>query len=329
MRRHTAKHRQDGFVLILVLGTVILLSALLLAFGRRTRVSLAAADGFCQSEQALNCARAGVHLAIAVVRDTNDISADTRFDKLRTGKQEFSIGDGTCSLTITEESGRLNVNALKDKKGAVDRKRVDQLLKLIDLVNREQPQDQRVGYGLAAAIIDWTDADDEVTQLPFVKVQSLGAESSYYGTLDPPYACRNRPLDVIDELLQVRGMTPQALERLRDCLTTTGDGRININAAPKLVIESLTEQMDATLAQMIVQRRDAEPFESVAELRDVPGMTDNVFVAIKDTVTVSSKEQYYRVRVQGTVADRQCRVEAVLRRNTQAGNVDIVLYRET
>ncbi len=329
MRHSAAKHRQSGFVLILVLGTVILMSALLLTFSRKSRTGLAVADGFRQSQQALNCARAGVHLAIATIRDTNDLSADPSFDKLRSGKEEFTVGDGNCSLTITEESGRLNVNTFKDKNGQIDRKRVDRMLKLIDLVNRQLPQDQRLGYGLAAAIIDWTDADDEVTQLPFVKVQSLGAESTYYRTLNPPYPCKNGPIDVIDELLQIKGMTPQALESLRELLTTRGDGRININAAPALVIECLTEPMDAALAQMIVKRRQAKPFESIAELREVPGMTDNIFAAIKDAITVGSSERYYRVHVQGSVEDRRCRVEAVLRRNTRTANVDIILYRES
>lgn len=316
-------------MLVLVLGLVILMSALLLAFSQRSRASLAAADGFRQSEQALNCARAGVQIAIAVVRDTNDLGADPRLAGLRHGAEEFSLGEGTCRLTITEESGRLNVNSLKDKNGGIDRRRVDQLLKLIDLLNRRQPQGERLGYGLAAAIIDWTDADDEVTQLPFVKVESLGAESSYYESLDPPYLCKNRPLAVLDELLQVRGMTPRALERLRDLLTTTGDGRVNINAAPKLVIESLAEQMDSTLAQMIVRRRELAPFKSLAELREVPGMTDNVFAAVRDLVGVGSDARYYRVRAQGSVAQRHCGIEAVLRKNPQAENVDIILYRES
>ncbi len=329
MRRNTLKHRQSGFVLILVLGMVILLSALLFGFNLKTRTSLTTADGFRGSEQALNCARAGVSIAVAAVRDVNDLYADPRFDKLRSGKEVFVIDEGTCSLTITEESGRLNVNTLKDKEGHINRKRVDQLLKLIDLLNRRRAGSKRIGYGIAAAMIDWTDPDDEVTQLPFVKVESLGAESSYYRTLDPPYRCKNQPIDVIDELLQVKGMTPQTLDRLRDYLTAAGDGRININAAPQLVIECLSEQMDCTLAQMIVRRREIKPFKSVAEIKDVPGMTDNIYVTIKDTIAVSSAERYYRVCAQGNVEGHHCRIEAVLRRNTQTANVDIVLYRES
>lgn len=328
MKRHTGNNRDSGFVLIVVLATVILLSALLFGFSRSSRAGLAAADGFRASEQALNYARAGVQLAVAAVRDANDLSTEPRFDKLRSGRP-FSIGEGTCSLIVTQESGRLNVNLLKDKNGQINRPRVDQFLRLIDLLNRRQPHGERIGYGLVAAIIDWVDADDEVTHLPFVKVQSLGAESSYYQTLDPPYACKNRPVDVIDELLLVKGMTPGILERLRDFLTTTGDGRININAAPKLIIETLTEQMDAALAQQIVERRERKPFENVTELKDVPGMTDNIYTAIRNSISVGSDEQYYRVRAEGRVADHQRHIEAVLRRNSQAGNVDIVLYRES
>ncbi|MBN1509969.1 MAG: type II secretion system minor pseudopilin GspK [Sedimentisphaerales bacterium] len=329
MRRRTRKHERSGLVLVLVLGMVILMSAVLFGFSRKSRTSLVVADGFRDSEQARNCARAGVSIAVAAVRDANNLYADPRFDRLRRGKEVFSIGDGTCSLTITDESGRLNINTLKDKNGTINRKRIDQFLKLIDLLNRQQPDAERIGYGLAAAIIDWTDRDDEVTQLPFVKVESLGAESSYYDTLDPPCSCRNQPIDVTDELLQIRGVTPQVFQRLRDFLTTTGDGRVNINAAPKLVIECLSEQMDSTLAQMIVQRREFKPFQNVSELRDVPGMTDNIYEAIKDSVAVSSAEPYYRVCASGTVGDHRCRIEAVLRRNTRAGNVDIVLYRES
>jgi len=36
-------------------------------------------------------------------------------------------------------------------------------------------------------------------------------ESSYYTSEDPPYECKNGPLDSLDELLLIRGVTPQML----------------------------------------------------------------------------------------------------------------------
>ncbi len=56
---------------------------------------------------------------------------------------------------------------------------------------------------VADAILDWLDADDEPRE--------FGAEIEYYGTLDPPYAPKNGPLETIEELLLVRGVTPALL----------------------------------------------------------------------------------------------------------------------
>jgi type II secretory pathway component PulK len=56
---------------------------------------------------------------------------------------------------------------------------------------------------IADAILDWIDADDN--QRP------NGAESQYYASLSPPYAPRNGPPVSIEELLLVRGVTPELL----------------------------------------------------------------------------------------------------------------------
>ena len=56
---------------------------------------------------------------------------------------------------------------------------------------------------IAEAILDWIDEDDETRQ--------QGAERDYYSSLTPPYAPRNGPPATIEELLLVRGVTPQLL----------------------------------------------------------------------------------------------------------------------
>ena len=328
MMQNSPPTRNNGFVLIVVLSAVLLLSVLLFSFSRNTQNDLISAENLRASEQAMNCARAGLSVAIAVVRDTNDIYADPRLAGLRTGGQSLSIADGTCSVRIDEESGRLNINTLKDKNGHLNRARIDQFLRLIDIANRDG-RSPRIGYEIVPAVIDWIDRDNEITYLPFVKPDGQGAEDGYYSSLGLPYHCKNGPMDTLDELQWVKGGSREVLERLRDVLTVVGDSRININAAPKPVIESLSEQMDAALAQMIVQRRQVRPFRSVAELKDVPGMPDNVYQAIKNLITVNSAERCYHVYSQASLGEYHCQIEAVLRRNTQAGNVDIILYRES
>ncbi|MBN1507626.1 MAG: general secretion pathway protein GspK [Sedimentisphaerales bacterium] len=328
MKRNTLQPNPGGFILVVVLGAVAILAAVLFGFHHTVQAKLDTVHSFYKVERAGNCARAGLNIAVAAVRATEDLCQDNRFSKLVAGEMPIPVADGTCSLIIVEENGFLNVNRLKRETGELDRTRIDQLLRLIDLLNRQKPDAPRIEYGIVPAIIDWTDHDDDPTHLPFVQRDNLGAEMGYYGTLDSPRRCRNEPVDVIDDLLPVKGMTPEVLGRLRDSLTTFGDGKVNINAAPRLVLESLSEQMNPAVAQMILNRRRLKPFASIDELRQVPGMTDNLYLAIHDTVTTGEKERYYRVRSRGTIGDLSTTIEAVLRRNTQAGNVDIVQYRE-
>ena len=326
-----ANQQRSGFVVVVVLCMIMLLSVLLLGFNYKSRANLNVVDGVRKSEQALNCARAGLNIAIAIIRDTNDIHTNRTLLELISGEKTFAVGDGECSVTITEENSRLNVNLLKDKDGKLDRSRTEQLLRLIDLLNREQTGHSHIGYSLVSSIIDWTDSDDEVTNLPFIQLiqhENLGAESSYYNKLQVPYSCKNAPLDTTEELLLVKGITQEVFNRICDYVTVYGDGKININSASRQVIECLSEKMDAILAEMIVDRREFKPFDSIEELRDVPGMTDGIYNTIKKTATVESAEQYYHVISQGNFNRLSRTTVAILERNMETKNVEVVLYKE-
>ena len=98
-----------------------------------------------------------------------------------------------------------------------------------------------------------------------------GAESSYYQSLEKPYACRNGPIRYIEELLLIKGVTPQLLfgsgedKGLVDFLTVYGDdGRININTAALKLIKSVNEMISDELV------------EKLDEYRKDPGNKDNL-----------------------------------------------------
>lgn len=322
------KTQRNGFVLVVVLCMVIMLAVILFGFNAKSRMNLRTVDDYKKSEQALNCARAGLNITIAAIRNTVDIHTNKMLLSLLSGEKTFDVADGTCSITIVEESGKLNINLLKDKNGKLNRTRIDQLLRLIDLLNQELPGDSTISYDLVPSIIDWTDNDNQVTYLPFIKHKNLGAESSYYGQLKTPYICKNRLFDTTQELLLVKGVTMQVFNRIRDYVTVYGDGKINVNYASKHVIKSLSEKMDTTLAQMIIDQRKFKLFDNITELRDVPGMTDNIYYAIKKTATVGPTSQYYYVTSCGTVDGLDCTIIAVLRKNVKTKNIEVILYTE-
>jgi DNA uptake protein ComE-like DNA-binding protein len=93
---------------------------------------------------------------------------------------------------LEDESARLNLNTLltAEKQQAGSGR---QLLMALPSMTED----------VADAILDWIDTDDEPRE--------LGAESEYYTALEPPYRPKNGPLDTVEELLRVKGITPQLL----------------------------------------------------------------------------------------------------------------------
>jgi len=328
MKTKRAKTKKKGFVIIVVLATVMMFTVLLLGFNYKSRLGLRAADDFKKSKLALNCARAGLNIAIAAVKSTDDVFANKDLLTLFSPEHSFSLDEGSCSVTITEENGKLNVNLLRDKNNRLDRTNIDHLLRLIDLLNQKQSAQSRIAYGIVPSIIDWTDSDDQVTLLPFIKNENQGAESDYYQKLTAPYKCSNTPLKTTEELLLIKDLTPDVFQNMSGYLTVYGDGKININSAPKLVIESLSQKLDCALAQMIIDRRKIKPFDSVAELQDVPGLTDSIYSEIQNKLTIAPQDAYYQFTSKGNVNHISRTILAILKKNTSSKIIEVLLYKE-
>jgi hypothetical protein len=98
---------------------------------------------------------------------------------------------------LENESARLNLNALtwlEEQSKAVGQETAGRdLLMALPGMTEE----------IADAILDWLDEDEEPRE--------YGAESDYYASLSPGYAPKNGQLETVEELLLVRGVTPQLL----------------------------------------------------------------------------------------------------------------------
>jgi hypothetical protein len=58
-------------------------------------------------------------------------------------------------------------------------------------------------------------------------------------------------------------------------------------------------------------------------------MTESLYQAISNFITIETADQYYRVAALGKVNNATCAITAVLKRNPETGNVEVVLYKET
>ncbi len=98
---------------------------------------------------------------------------------------------------LEDESTRLNINILLTADELIPDGGRTLLMALPGMELLDDPE------SIADAIMDWIDEDDEPRE--------YGAELEYYQTLQPPYAPKNGPLETVEELLLVRGITPELL----------------------------------------------------------------------------------------------------------------------
>jgi hypothetical protein len=122
---------------------------------------------------------------------------------------------------LENESAKLNVNTLLAE-GAEDQAAA-RLLALPGMT-----------VDTADAILDWIDKDDQP--------RANGAEADYYAGLDPGYTPRNAPLADVDELLLVRGVTPELLYGLDQ----NRNNFIEANEQPR----GLAAELDNSLGQI-------------------------------------------------------------------------------
>ena len=93
---------------------------------------------------------------------------------------------------LEDESSRLNLNALVIADTYADNGGREMLMALPGMT-----------VDIADAIMDWIDDDDETRE--------FGAEFDYYQSLGSPYEPNNGPFNTVEELLLVRGVTPEML----------------------------------------------------------------------------------------------------------------------
>jgi general secretion pathway protein K len=311
-----------------VLLVITVLAAVIFEFNYDSRIRYRLADNVRETYQALHCAEAGLAAARAALGRFGDVKAREELLSLLSGVVQVPLGNGYFTVSVAGERGKINVNGLRTPEGQLVRPRIDQMLRLIDLLNAQYSERKPVSYGLIPTIIDWVDDDDEVTVLPFVKGENAGAESPYYQSLDNPYHCKNAPIALLGELMLVKGMSKEIFHGakgaekggrtagIKEFLTVYGDGKLNINEASVTILQTLSEQMSRPLAENIAQRR---PYGSVRELGAVPGMTPEVLAKIQELADVRTSDEYYTVTARGVAGKCVRTLRVIVRRDRRRG----------
>jgi DNA uptake protein ComE-like DNA-binding protein len=213
---HRSANSRSASVLILTLVVVALLTLSAMAFFDRTYAEYRASNAYGRQLQARQITESGVEYVKTVLaqdpnvaRESGGLYANPSLfqgitlieDPLAALRGQFTVvapdmtTDGLSSgirYGLENESARLNLNTVLFADGSDGTGSRKLLMTLPGMTET-----------IADSILDWIDTDDEP--------RMLGAEREFYSTLNPPYAPRNGPLGSIEELLQVRDVTPALL----------------------------------------------------------------------------------------------------------------------
>jgi general secretion pathway protein K len=314
---------EKGVALVLALAVIALLVSLVVDFSYTMMVDLTLAANLRDGQKAFYVASSGVELAKHLLKeDKNEYDGlDEDWAQLPEHPGFLSEDDeGRFKVTIEDEAGKFPINALvkKDNNGysTVDRDRSEQLKQLFEALELD-PE-------LIDPIIDWLDSDSTPSSLYGLS----GAEDAYYQGLPSPYHCKNGPLDSLDELLLVKGMTKEILygtaekKGLIHYLTIYSDGKININTASAEVLQSLSVHdaiITKNLAQAIIDYRQEAPFKETtikcADIESLPGMTLQICNVLNDRTRCDIKSSYFSLRVEGKVREIKKVIYTVLQRD--------------
>jgi len=287
---------EGGTALIMTLLIIATLAGLTIGFSGESGVELTLAGYTRDRYKAYLVARSGIEEAMALIANDEELEMDSlneEWHQLETLSVLEGLGDQgiTLSGSVVDESGKINLNLLRKEDGEIDERREDQLRRLFTVLGLKEE--------MVNPLLDWLDEDDVERQ--------DGAEAYWYQNLEEPYPCANSAFLTPGQIFLVKGMRPLEQfegKRLLDYVTIYSDGKVNINTAPREVLESLNESLDSAMAAAIVEYRQEEDFMSIDDLRKVPGMSDEVFAGIRDWITVKSASfsLEFNVNCNGAVA---------------------------
>ncbi|TAN45582.1 MAG: hypothetical protein EPN22_02150 [Nitrospirae bacterium] len=246
-----------GIALVMVLWVLVVLIVTAFSFAYTTRTETNSTLAFKNSLEEKLCSEAGIERGIMELfyrRQNLNVEGVEQWRPNGTVYKD-SLGDCTYQVSITDESGKVDINTMPDII-------LKNLLLALGFVAEEADT-------ITDSVMDWKDTDD--------LVRLRGAESGYYMSLSNPYKAKNTDFETLEELSMVRGVTSQVLygnaERkgIMGFLTvysrSTG---ININAAPKEVLMAIPGITPA-VADAIIGYRSAKEIKSVNEVQGLLG----------------------------------------------------------
>jgi general secretion pathway protein K len=238
MSRPTGVRPQRGIALVLVLWVLLLLTIITGSFSLMARMDRLEANTLLSGTQARFSAEAAINLAVLALRDPQD---ETRM--LADGRIYQQEIDGILiEVSAIDERGKLDINATEE-------------LGLANLFTGHG-MDLTDAEFLAAAVLDWRDADE------LERVN--GAEQDAYYAAGLAVGPANRAFMMTEELLQVIGMPYELYRKLEPGITVFSRlGEPDPAFAPVEALMALPDITYEEAVNFVQERNSQQPGESL------------------------------------------------------------------
>ena len=261
-RVETIFKSEKGIALLMVLWILTMLTVMVFSFSYMARTEAYASLSFRRTIEKKFLAEAGLERGITELfymntnKNKTAVSAEDEVWRMDGRPYTILTQNGYYTVGITNEAGKVDINTTPEL-----------LLRNLLLNLGLKPGDVDI---IVDSAMDWKDSDD---------LHRLhGAEDDYYMSLPNPYKAKNTNCETLEELLLVKGMSPEILygdkgkKGIIDFLTINSRmTTININAAPRevlLAIPGITPE----LADSILTIRETR------DIQDIQGILGNNYL---------------------------------------------------
>ncbi|MBZ0155399.1 MAG: general secretion pathway protein GspK [Alphaproteobacteria bacterium] len=251
---------ERGIVLIMVMWVLTVLMVVVLSFSYMLRTEAHATLSFKEGMEQKFLAEAGIERGIVEIlyRKSGSIAQeekDATAWKIDGTVYTAEMKEGSFRVRILNESGKVDINSAHE-------------LLIRGLIAALGTQGEELDT-VVDSLMDWKD-NDNLHRL-------YGAEDEYYLSLPGPYKAKNANFESLEEMMLVKGVTPDLLygngdrKGLLQFITlNSGSSAININAAPREVLLAVPG-MTAEMADAVLEYRASKEIKSVQEIKDLLG----------------------------------------------------------
>ncbi|MFC2140140.1 general secretion pathway protein GspK [Candidatus Auribacterota bacterium] len=320
--------KNRGSILVITIWILMLLSLLALGLSYRMGIELKLVGYNTDHLKAFYTAKAGVLRTILELQ--NDFTKEydgykENWGNNREAFKNYKLGEGRFTIKstyVTEENDFLLGAVDEQSKINLNKASVKVLEALLELIEEDKE--------IATNILDWIDKDSKAGN----QGEGFGAEDGFYEGLGKRYPCKNKPIEILEELLMIKDISQDIYTRIKNYLTIYGDGLININTASGLVLKALG--LEESLTEKIIEYRAGEDnlegtpddqlftdlYKMIKILDEEVGLDSKEVVSLNNLLAkkpslLSLKSDYFRIISEGKVGKIKKNIEVVIKRDKQ------------